>query len=111
MLEAGGSEASVLGLDSLEPILDGEAAAVAEQSLGSYRRLTAERKPREVLLNVQKCLRVCADLTLLDPPPVITPLLAGASSAAGALAALAANGAVNIVTETQNTMSILHATA
>jgi hypothetical protein len=109
--EAGEREASVLGLDSLEPILDSEAAAVAEQALGSYRRLTAERKPREILLNVQKCLRVCADLTPLNPPPVITPLLAGASSAAAALAALASNGAVNVVSEVQDTMGTLYATA
>lgn len=105
------SEASVLGLDSLGSILDGEAAAVAEQALGGYRHATNERKPREVLLQVQRCLRVCAALTPLDPPIAVTPLLPGARSAAGALAALAANGAVSIVPEARETLELLAATA
>lgn len=103
-------EAMLLGLASVESIHDNESAAIVEHQLSSYRGRTAERKPRDVMLRVQNCLRVCADLDLLDPPSAITPLLPGVRSAAGALAALAANGAVNIVAETEETMSILYAT-
>jgi hypothetical protein len=108
--EAHPGDARILGLDSLEQIHDDTAAAVAEQQIGAYRRSSSERKPRDVLLSVQKCLRLCADLDQLNPPSAITPLLPGARLAAAAVATLAASGTVDIVTEATATLSLLYAT-
>jgi len=112
-LEAEGpaAEASLLGLKSLEPIEDDEAAAVAEQAIGGYRQMAAGRTTRAVLLSAQKCLRVCADSSLLDPSGAATPLLPGARHAAGALAALCALEVCDLVKETSATLETLYATA
>lgn len=109
--EGAAAEGSLLGLRSLEHIHDDGAAAVAEQAIGAYRGGASERGVRGVLLNVQKCLRICAGLSLLDPPTAVTPLLPGARWAASSLAALCALGAANVVEETSATLGALHATA
>jgi hypothetical protein len=98
------------GLKSLGHILDDDAAAIAEQNVGSYRLAASTRGTRAVLLNTQKCLRICADLSLLDPPPAVTPLLPGARWAAGTFAALCSLDAVDPVEEANATMATLYAT-
>ena len=108
--EGRASEGSLLGLKSLEYVSDDGAAAVAEQAIGSYRRLASERGTRAVLLSAQKCLRVCAGLSLLDPPPAVTPLLPGARWAASSLAALCAQGIADPGLEAQATLDALCAT-
>jgi hypothetical protein len=83
---------------------------LAEQNIGSYRLAASTRGTRAVLLNTQKCLRVCADISLLDPPPAVTPLLPGARWAAGSFAALCSLDAVDPVEEANATMATLYAT-
>lgn len=107
--EGRAAEPSLLGLKSLERIEDDGAAAIAEQAVGSYRQRATERGTRAVLLNTQKCLRVCADLSLLAPPSAVTPLLPGARSAASSLASLCSLGVADPVAETSTTMDALYA--
>ncbi|HEY4895519.1 MAG TPA: hypothetical protein VII01_05475 [Solirubrobacteraceae bacterium] len=100
---------SLLGLQSLEPVYDDEAAAIAEQAVGGYRRRASTPAARQVLLCTQKCLRICAGLSPLSVPSAVTPLLPGARWAAGALAAVVAMGAADVVHETSTTLSVLNA--
>jgi hypothetical protein len=109
-IEGRDAEPSLLGLKSLGCILDDDAAAIAEQNIGSYRQAASTRGTRAVLLNTQKCLRVCADISLLDPPPAVTPLLPGARWAASSFAALCSLDAVDPVEEANATMATLYAT-
>jgi hypothetical protein len=108
--EGSAAEPRLLGLNSLESIHDHVAAAVAEQAIGGYRRAASTRGVREVLLNTQKCLRICAGLSLLDPPSAVTPLLPGARLAASSLASLCSIDAADPVEETNATMDVLYAT-
>jgi hypothetical protein len=101
------AEASLLGLRSLPRIEDVDPAAVAEQAIGGYRQNATMRGTRSVLLSTQKCLRVCAEFSLLDTPSAVTPLLPGARYAATSLAALCALGAVDVIAETTATMEAL----
>jgi hypothetical protein len=105
------AEPSLLGLKSLEHILDHDAAAIAEQNIGSYRQTSSTRGTRAVLLNAQKCLRICADISLLDPPSAVTPLLPGARWAASSFVALCSLEAVDPVEEANATMATLYATS
>jgi hypothetical protein len=107
--EGPGSEASLLGLKSLGYISDDGASAVAEQAIGGYRQRASGRGTRSVLLSVQKCLRICASLSLLDPPLAVTPLLPGVRWAASALAALCAQGIADPVQEVEATLLTLYA--
>jgi hypothetical protein len=108
--EGSDAEPSLLGLKSLGHILDDDAAAIAEQNIGSYRQAASTRGTRAVLLSTQKCLRACADISLLDPPPAVTPLLPGARWAASSFAALCSLDAIDPVEEASATMGILYAT-
>lgn len=105
------AEPSLLGLKRLGHLLDDDAAAIAEQNIGSYRQAASTRGTRAVLLNTQKCLRICADISLLDPPPAVTPLLPGARWAAGSFAALCSLNAVDPIEEANTTMATLYATS
>lgn len=102
------AEASLRGLRSLWRIEDIDSAEVAEQAIGGYRQRASERGPRSVLLNAQKCLRVCAEFSPLDTLSAVTPLLPGARYAATSLAALCVLGAVDVVEEINVTMEALH---
>lgn len=106
--EGGVAEASLLGRASLAPIQDDATALVAEQAVGAYRQAAADRGTRAVLLGTQKCLRVCAGLSSLDPPSAVTPLLPGARHAAHALAALCAMRTCDPVGEVAAAMDMLY---
>jgi hypothetical protein len=107
--EGGVAGQSLRGRTMLAPLqVDATAPIVAEQAVGAYRQAATNRGTRAVLLGAQKCLRVCAGLSLHDPPSAITPILPGARHAASSLAALCAMGACNPVEEVGATMDVLY---
>ncbi len=109
-LAARGSGADLSDLRNLEHIYDEAAADDAQEWVGGLRRRAPGLGHHQLLLRVQRCLRVCSELSTLAPPSAAAPLLPGVRLAAGTLAAAAREGAVDVVRQARVALELLAAT-